>query len=196
MCVFSFHPVKTITTAEGGAVTTNSKQHADALRRFRNHGIEQRPDIAGWHYEIRELGFNYRLTDLQAALGTSQLRKCDSFVTRRNALAEGYAAQLGDGVGHPPRPTSGFRHSYHLYPIRVPDRRRVYDAMRGDGIGVQVHYIPIYRHPLFADVSPGPQAFPNTEAAADALLSLPLHPSLSDDEQATVVASLGRALAQ
>jgi dTDP-4-amino-4,6-dideoxygalactose transaminase len=194
MCTFSFHPVKTITTAEGGAVTTNSAALAERLRRFRNHGSVRRPDLGGWYYEIEELAPNARITDMQCALGTSQLGKLPRFVRRRNELAERYHELLADlDVELPPDAPEGFRHAYHLFPIRVANRRAVYDALRADGIGVQVHYVPIYRHPLFARASFTPDDFPETEQAYRGLLSLPLHPGLTHEDQDRVVSALERA---
>ena len=196
LTTFSFHPVKAITTGEGGAVTTNSDELAERLRRFRSHGTVPRPDAdgeGGWYYEVETLGFNYRLTDLQAALGVSQLGKLGRFVIRRNELAQRYHALLGNvaGVQLPPLASAaGWRHAYHLFPVRVEERRRVYDEMRAAGIGVQVHYVPIYRHPLYADTGMTGAQFPETERAYAGLLSLPMHPSLTDDDQDRVVDTL------
>jgi dTDP-4-amino-4,6-dideoxygalactose transaminase len=196
MCMFSFHPVKTITTGEGGAVTTNSPELAERLRRFRNHEIVPKHDEGGWFYEIAQLGFNYRMTDLQAALGTSQLGKLDRFIKRRNELAARYRELLVDlPVVLPPAAPAGWRHGYHLFPVRMPDRRAAFDRMRASGVGVQVHFIPIYRHPLYADLGISPDDYPNTEDAYSGLLSLPLFPDLTEDEQDTVVAALKAALA-
>jgi UDP-4-amino-4,6-dideoxy-N-acetyl-beta-L-altrosamine transaminase len=196
MCMFSFHPVKTITTGEGGAVTTNSPELAERLRRFRNHEIVPKHDEGGWFYEIAQLGFNYRMTDLQAALGTSQLGKLDRFVKRRNELAAGYRELLVDlPVVLPPVAPAGWRHGYHLFPVQVPERRAVFDRVRASGIGVQVHYVPIYRHPLYADLGLSPDDYPNTERVYSGLLSLPLFPDLTEDEQDAVVAALEAALA-
>ncbi|MBW3589264.1 MAG: DegT/DnrJ/EryC1/StrS family aminotransferase [Actinobacteria bacterium] len=183
MCVFSFHPVKTITTGEGGAVTTNSEEFAEGLRRFRNHGIVRKPEEGGWFYEVATAGFNMRITDLQAALGTNQLKRADSFVARRNHLAEKYRDLLsGTGLVLPPGAQAGWVHARHLYPVQAPHRREVYDGLRNKGIGAQVHYIPIYRHPLYREGN-DPSRFPHTEAAYARLLSLPLFPDMTDEQQ-------------
>ena len=153
MCCLSFHPVKPITTGEGGAVTTNDPALADELRRFRNHGIERMPEQGGWYYEIHRLGYNYRLTDIQAALGCSQLEQLETFIGRRNEIAERYRAELAElPVELPPGAPAGWRHGYHLFPIQVDDRRRIFDELRAAGIGVQVHYVPLHRQPVYADL--------------------------------------------
>ena len=196
MCTFSFHPVKAITTGEGGAVTTNSDELAEALRRFRSHGTVRRPELGGWYYDVATLGYNYRITDLQAALGASQLGKLERFVTRRNELATRYRELLAAlPIDLPPAATPGVRHAYHLFAVRVPNRRAVYDALHAAGIGVQVHYVPIYRHSLYADAGPGPADFPETERAYEGLLSLPMYPALTESEQDRVVDVLSRCLA-
>ena len=196
LCTFSFHPVKAITTGEGGAVTTNSDALAAALRRFRSHGTVPRPEHGGWHYDVETLGYNYRLTDIQAALGTSQLSKLERFVTRRNELADRYRDLLAAlPIDLPPAAPPGVRHAYHLFAVRVPERRAVYDAMHAAGIGVQVHYVPIYKHPLYADRGRSGADFPETERAYAGLLSLPLYPALRDAEQDHVVEVLKRCVA-
>lgn len=194
-CVFSFHPVKTITTGEGGAVTTNSMELATRLRRFRSHGIVPRPQHGGWFYEISELTPNARISDVQCALGVSQLAKLERFVNRRNEIAQRYEELLADlDIELAPTATEGSRHAFHLYPVRVPRRRSVYEAMRAAGIGVQVHYVPIYRHPLFAPFGVAPSDFPHTERAYEGLLSLPMYPGLTDREQCRVAETLASAL--
>ena len=194
MCIFSFHPVKHVTTGEGGMVTTNSAELADALRRFRSHGTVPKREHGGWYYEVESIGFNYRLTDMQAALGTSQMAKLERFVQRRNELAERYRERLaGLPLTLPPAAPDGFRHAYHLFAIRVADRRRVYDELRARSVGTQVHYVPVYRHPLYAHLGP-PERYPETEAAYEGLLSLPLFPTLTEDEQDEVVAALEEIL--
>lgn len=194
LCTFSFHPVKAVTTGEGGAVTTNADDLADALRRFRSHGTVPVPENGGWYYEIDSLGFNYRMTAIQAALGVTQLAKLERFVQRRNDLADRYRELLaGLPLDLPPAAPPGVRHAYHLFAVRVPQRRAVYDAMHTSGIAVQVHYVPIYKHPLYAGTG-GAAAFPETERAYDGLLSLPLYPALRDEEQDRVVEVLTRCL--
>jgi dTDP-4-amino-4,6-dideoxygalactose transaminase len=192
MACFSFHPVKPITTAEGGAVTTNDDALADALRRFRNHGIVRLPEVAPWHYEVRSLGFNYRLSDVQSALGISQLRRLGPLVARRNAIADRYRAGLADlPVGLPPEPPAGTTHGYHLFPVHVADRRRVYDGLHAAGIRVQVHYVPLHHHPVYSDVGCHPSGLPVTERVYAGLLSLPIYPDLADRDVDRVIATLG-----
>lgn len=194
MTMLSFHPVKHVTTGEGGIITTNSADLAAALRRFRSHGSVPKPDKGGWYYEVESLAYNYRLTDLQAALGASQMTKLERFVTRRNELAERYREKLaGFPLQLPPAAPDGYRHAYHLFPIRVAERRRVYDGLRERGIGVQVHYVPVYRHPIHAHLGPASR-YPATEAAYDGLLSIPLFPTLTEDEQDRVVHALAEVL--
>ena len=192
LCCFSFHPVKAATTGEGGAVTTNDADLAERLRRFRHHGIVARPEDGGWSYDVVELAMNYRLTDIQAALGTSQLAKLAGFIERRQAIAARYRVLLADlPVEAAPAPPDGFTHAYHLFPIRVPRRREIYDKLRAAGIGVQVHYVPIHRHPVHRRPC---ESFPECEAAYAGLLSLPMFPDLTDAEQDQVVHALREAL--
>lgn len=195
MTTFSFHPVKTVTTGEGGAVTTNDPVLAERLRRFRSHGIVHKPEQGGWYYEVESLGFNYRMTDLHAALGASQLTKLDRFVARRNALADRYDDLLAAlPVRRAPRAPADVVHGRHLYPVRVPDRARVHAEMRAAGVGVQVHYVPVTHHPSFGIDDAGRRRFPETEAAYDDLLSLPLFPALTEADQDDVVDRLAAVL--
>jgi dTDP-4-amino-4,6-dideoxygalactose transaminase len=195
MCCFSFHPVKPITTAEGGIVTTNSDHYAEALRRFRNHGIVQRPERGGWYYEIDSIGFNYRLTDLQAALGSSQMPRLEAFIAKRADIAARYDEALRTTPYLPsPRARPGYRHGYHLYVIRTRDRERVYRALRDRGVGVQVHYVPVHHHPIAAnDILPD-DGLPNCDAAYDEILSLPIYPGLTSADQDHVIAMLMEVL--
>jgi perosamine synthetase len=193
LCCFSFHPVKPITTAEGGAVTTNDPDLAERLRRFRHHGITPTPDRGAWAYDIPELGVNYRLTDVQAALGTSQLAKLDRFIGLRNAQAARYRELLADlPVVLPPAAPEGWRHGYHLFAVQVAaaHRRRCFDGLRAAGIYAQVHYVPIHHHGAYADLGLGPADLPATDAAYAGLISLPVHPGLAETDQDHVVATL------
>lgn len=183
MCCFSFHPVKPITTAEGGMVTTNDPALAERLRRFRSHGIVRKPEVDAWYYEITEVGFNYRMTDVQAALGLSQLGRLDDLISRRNQVAEIYRRELSDlSISLPPVSSPGFRHGYHLFAICVRDRKRVFNSLRELGIGVQVHYIPIHHHPVSSDCVIPPGGLPVCDEVYDGIISLPIFPSMIDSQ--------------
>jgi UDP-4-amino-4,6-dideoxy-N-acetyl-beta-L-altrosamine transaminase len=195
--VFSFHPVKPITSAEGGMATTNDDELADRMRRFRSHGIDRRPMANGWEYDAVEVGFNYRLTDVQSALGASQMRRLDSFIVRRNEIAARYRELLADlPIALPPAAPEGWRHGHHLFAVRVPERATVFRRLREEGIGVQVHYVPIHHHTVSSDIEIPPGGFPVADAVYDGLLSLPIYAGLTDREQDTVVATLRRVLAE
>nr|WP_314486806.1 UDP-4-amino-4,6-dideoxy-N-acetyl-beta-L-altrosamine transaminase [uncultured Kingella sp.] len=203
--VFSFHPVKIITTAEGGACLTNSPELANTLARLRSHGITRNPDEmthepdGAWYYQQIELGYNYRMTELQAALGVSQMTRLDEFVARRHALADRYDALLADLPLTLPHRNPNNRSALHLYPVQVqPEsgktRQQVFDYLRAHGIGVNVHYIPVHTQPYYRQrfgFKPGD--FPNAETYYSRAISLPLYFSLSEDEQDTVVATLKQA---
>ena len=196
MCCFSTHPVKPITTGEGGLVTTNDEELATRLRRFRSHGIIRRPEVGEWFYDISEIGFNYRMTDIQAALGLSQMSRLDEFVTRRNEIATTYREAFEAlRVGLPPDAPQGFRHGYHLFPIRVDNRGEVFRLLRDRGIGVQVHYVPIHHHPISAHLGFAIGDLPVCDSLYGGLLSLPVHPGLSELEQREVVSALESCLA-
>lgn len=195
MCCFSLHPVKPITTAEGGVVTTNDDDLAERLRRFRSHGIVRRPDLGGWYYEISEVGYNYRLTDVQAALGLSQMPKLDRFIARRNEIAARYRELLTDlPIVLPPAAPAGQVHGYHLFAIQVAERRRVYDALRELGVATQVHYVPVHHHPVSTDIGLEQGDLPVCDRVYDGLLSLPVFPDLTDDDVDHVVTSLAHVL--
>lgn len=191
MTVFSFHPVKSITTGEGGAVLTDDPVYAERLRRFRNHGITRDParlnrDEGPWYYEMVDLGYNYRLSDIHSALGLSQLRKVDRFVRTRRSLARAYhAAFMGpDFITPVERPY--VQSAWHLYTLQLADarlRRRVVEALHAVGIGVQVHYLPIYRHPYYRRIGYAGCSCPNAERYYSRCLSLPLYPGLSVAQQ-------------
>jgi len=193
MTCFSFHPVKPITTGEGGMVTTNDAELADALRRFRSHGIVRLPENGAWYYEVTELGFNYRMTDIQAALGLSQMGRLDRFIDRRNEIADRYREMLARlPIELPPAAKPGFRHGYHLFVIQVDNRRRVFDGLREAGIGVQVHYVPVHHHPVSADIRLRPGDMPTCDRVYERIISLPVHPDLSDADQDHVVETLSK----
>jgi len=184
MTVFSFHPVKHMTTGEGGMVTTNSRKLYDRLLMLRNHGI--RRNIEGrepWYYEVQELGYNYRLTDLQCALGLSQMRKLPGFIERRKELAARYSQRLAcrSQALHPDR-----EHSYHLYVIMVEKRREVFERLMAAGIKCQVHYIPVHFHPLFRERFPG-ISLPKTEQFYKSIISIPLYPGMEEIAQDRVI---------
>lgn len=193
---FSFHPVKPITTGEGGAVVTADAELASRARRFRTHGITREPDDmerddGPWFYEQHDLGFNYRLTDLQAALGTSQLRHLDRFVNRRREIAAAYDSQLADLAGlELPTVRHGADPGWHLYVVMVRDemkRRRFFERLHELGLGVQVHYIPVYAHPYYRRLGFEPGTCPIAEDRYARSISLPIFPRLSDDELADVI---------
>jgi len=191
---FSFHPVKTITTGEGGAVTTNDDDLAERLRAFRHHGLRATPEHGPWATRIDEMGFNYRLTDLQAALGTSQLHKLDRFLARREELARRYDEALADlDVVLPPAAPPGTVHGRHLYPVLVERRADVVAELHARDIGVQVHHVPIHHHPAYAAGTTAAD-LPMTEALYAHVLSLPLFYDLTVDEQDTVVRALREVL--
>jgi UDP-4-amino-4,6-dideoxy-N-acetyl-beta-L-altrosamine transaminase len=204
--VFSLHPAKTITTGEGGLATTEDDELAERMRMFRTHGITKR-DVApgehegGWYYEMQALGFNYRITDVQCALGLSQLERLDAWVARRNEVASLYRELLADEerITLPPAAPAGSLHGHHLFVVHVTGgasaRLSTFEALRDAGLGVQVHYIPVYRLPYYRDVLRIPQdAFPNAERYYWGAISLPMFSSLADAEVHRVVDDLRRAL--
>jgi UDP-4-amino-4,6-dideoxy-N-acetyl-beta-L-altrosamine transaminase len=205
MTVFSFHPVKIITTAEGGAVTTNSAKLAERLALFRNHGVTRDeslmtgPSHGPWYYEQIELGYNYRITDVQAALGISQMKRLDANVSRRHEIAAQYDAKLADlPLQLPFRETFNYS-AFHLYVVlldkaRAAERRTVFESLRSQGIGVNVHYIPVHTQPFHREPGRDTGAFPCAEDYYARAISIPMYASLTDDEQDEVVAALESAL--
>ena len=200
--VFSFHPVKIITTAEGGCATTNDPELARRMVLARSHGVTRDPaqmvqgaDAGGWYYEQIALGYNYRMTDIQAALGLSQMQRLDDFIARRHVLAQRYDVLLaGLDVVRPVQRADGHS-ALHLYPVQVEDRARVFAAMRAAGIGVNVHYIPVHTHPFWRAKGFDWGDFPVAEGFYKRAISLPLHTRLTEAEQDQVVAALAAALA-
>jgi UDP-4-amino-4,6-dideoxy-N-acetyl-beta-L-altrosamine transaminase len=201
--VFSFHPVKIITTGEGGMALTQDAGLAEHMSRLRSHGITRDPDLMGdtgdgpWSYAQVELGFNYRMTDIQAALGLSQLKRLDAMLDRRRALAARYDRLLADlPVTRPWRDPDGTS-SWHLYVIGLPeqlDRRAVFDAMHARGVGVQVHYIPVHTQPYYQALGFRQGDYPVAETYYARSFSLPLFPDLTQDAQDRVVAALKQSL--
>ena len=198
LTAFSFHPVKHLTTGEGGMVTTNDADLASRLKQFRNHGIvtdfRQREGLGTWEYDMADLGFNYRLPDINCALGLSQLAKLDQWVARRREIARRYAdAFNGIARVQTPRVPDDRESSWHLYPIRFVGRdnaalrRGAFELLRGQGIGVNVHYLPVYLHSYYRSLGYEPGLCPTAEAAYEGLLSLPMWPGLEDAEQDRVV---------
>lgn len=201
--VFSFHPVKIMTTAEGGMALTADNDLAEAMRRMRSHGITRDPaamqfsSTEPWYYEQLELGYNYRMTDLQAALGLSQMGRLPHFIERRNLLAERYEAAFVDLPVQRPQVAAGIRSSWHLYTLRIRtpfDRDLLFRQLRRDGIGVNVHYIPVHLQPYYRDLGFRPGQYPEAEAHGREALTLPLFAKMTDDEFDAVVAALRRVL--
>jgi perosamine synthetase len=194
LTVFSFHPVKHITTGEGGMVTTDSDRLAAQMRLFRNHGItsdhRQRAQHGSWFYEMTELGYNYRLTDIQCALGMSQLRKLPQWLIRRREIAAVYRTGLGECPEIRPLKTrSNVDHAYHLFAIKLDldklntDRSTVFQRLLSQGIGVNVHYVPVHLHRFYRErFGTGPGLCPIAEAAYERLLTLPLFPAMKDED--------------
>lgn len=200
MTVFSFHPVKPITTGEGGAITTRNPVLAAKLRLYHSHGITRDPlelqltSPGEWYYEQQVLGFNYRLTDIQAALGLSQLNRLDAFINQRRELARRYDELLAHMPVRPLKQHSDRQSGYHLYVIQVADRDQVFARLRAAGIGVNVHYIPIPAQPYYRGLGHDPATYPGAQSYYLSAISLPLFPTLSRSEQQQVVHALEQAL--
>lgn len=178
MTVFSFHPVKTITTAEGGCVTTNSEELYKKLCAFRSHGMHKDGEMASdWRYDMRELGFNYRMTDIQAALGISQLKRLDDFKKRRREIVDYYNKNLG----LPHLIEKDFSNAcFHLYPILVENRKEFYFKAKEVGLNLQIHYIPVHTQPYYKDLGYKEGDYPIAEKYYEHCISLPLYPELTD----------------
>lgn len=194
MTVFSFHPVKHITTGEGGAVLTNSDEYYEILKMFRNHGITKDKNKfcngcnGDWYYEMQFLGCNYRMTDIQAALGLSQLKRLNEFVRKRRKIAQNYNKILHDNkYFYLPIEKDYASHSYHLYSVRLNDKyknrkKEIFQKLRENGIGVQVHYIPVYYHPYYEKLGYKKGICAKAEDFYKREISLPLYPELTDFE--------------
>jgi len=199
MTVFSFHPVKHITTGEGGMVTTDDAKFARQLRMFRNHGIDsdarERQANGQWSYDMVALGYNYRLTDIGCALGISQMRKLDANLLRRREIAARYTAAFQKIPGViPPTVRPDVYPAWHLYPIRLDlaefrvGRPEIFRALRAEGLGVNVHYIPVHLHPYYRDkLGYRSGEYLVAEAAYESLISLPMFHSMTDQDIADVV---------
>ena len=202
IAVFSFHPVKIITTGEGGMALTNDAELARRMALYRSHGVTrdaadfERPADGGWYYEQQVLGFNYRMTDIAAALGTSQLTRLNEFVARRRALAARYDQLFGNAPLKRPWQHPDTQSSWHLYVIRVDAdaHRAAFDGLRERGIGVNLHYIPVYLQPFYRRLGFEPGLCPEAEAYYREAITLPLYPGLSDSQQDQVVAGVKAVL--
>jgi perosamine synthetase len=208
MTVFSFHPVKHITTGEGGMVTTNDSALAEKLRRFRNHGIttnhREREKNGSWFYAMEELGYNYRLTDIQSALGLSQLRRLDPWLKRRREIAHRYDTAFEQlPAVRSLRVQSDVEHAYHLYVIQLEpkllntSRSEIFAALRAEGINVNVHYIPVHFHPFYRErgiCAVG--SLPRAETAYERILSLPLFPLMTDKDADDVIEALHKVISE
>ncbi|MFJ3523457.1 UDP-4-amino-4,6-dideoxy-N-acetyl-beta-L-altrosamine transaminase [Pseudomonas sp. NPDC090203] len=202
MTVFSFHPVKIITTGEGGLVLTNRPELAERLRRLRSHGMTRdpaqmdEPSHGPWYYQQVELGFNYRITDMQAALGLSQLGKLDGFLARRRELAARYQQLLADLRLDLPTAQADAESAWHLYVVRLQTQRlavshrEVFEGLRAAGVGVNVHYIPVHLQPYYRDLGFIAGDFPEAEAYYAQAISLPLFPAMTHEQQDFVIGQL------
>jgi UDP-4-amino-4,6-dideoxy-N-acetyl-beta-L-altrosamine transaminase len=200
--IFSFHPVKIITTGEGGMAVTRNSQLAKHMARLRSHGITRDPDLmegeidGPWHYQMLELGWNYRMTDIQATLGVSQMQRIDEFIARRTALADRYDNLLADSGLTLPQRDPECASAWHLYAVGWNEQRsglsraQAYSRLHAVGIIVNVHYIPLHLQPYYRRLGFGPGQFPNAEAYYDHTLSLPIYPSLSQAQQDRVIAEI------
>ncbi len=195
MTCFSFHPVKPVTTGEGGVVTTSSRELYERLLLFRSHGITREVDLlreqeGAWYYEQLELGYNYRITDIACALGISQMKKLEGFLQRRKGLAERYNEAFATVEGiQTPEELEDAESGWHLYMIQVPEERRerMFEQLREAGIGVNVHYIPVYRHPYYQSCGYAGCFCPNAEGFYERALTLPLYPDLTEEQQDYVI---------
>jgi UDP-4-amino-4,6-dideoxy-N-acetyl-beta-L-altrosamine transaminase len=200
--VFSFHPVKIITTGEGGMAVTNDAELVKKMARLRSHGITRYPSEmtappdGAWYYQQIELGFNYRMTEIQAALGLSQMTRLDEFVAARHLVVERYSELLNGFELSTPWQHPDTHSSLHLYVVRLnatgtlSARKEVFDRMRSDGIGVNIHYIPVYRQPYYARMGFNPADYPEAEQYYAEAITLPIFPDLTLEQQQQTVHSL------
>ncbi|MBD8031476.1 MULTISPECIES: UDP-4-amino-4,6-dideoxy-N-acetyl-beta-L-altrosamine transaminase [Solibacillus] len=196
MTMFSFHPVKPVTTAEGGMIVTNNEEFYKKLMQFRSHGIEATQyasEQGAWYYEMTDLGYNYRMTDMQAALGLSQIKKLDSFIERRQEIAKKYNLEFQKNSRvTTPKLLVETSSGWHLYILQLKglNRKEVFDLMRAANIGVHVHYIPVYWHPYYRNIGYEKGLCPVAEAWYEKALTLPIHPSLTDEQINYIVDTL------
>ncbi|WP_018617930.1 UDP-4-amino-4,6-dideoxy-N-acetyl-beta-L-altrosamine transaminase [Spirosoma luteum] len=201
LAIFSFHPVKHIAAGEGGMITAHSESLYNHLLRLRTHGITNKPgdltdpypgepERGGWYMELQELGYNYRLTDMQAALGMSQLNRAGTMLARRQEIARRYDEAFAGTDVTTIIPPDSVNHAYHLYIVQVDDRKGLYDSLRTKNIMAQVHYVPVHLMPYYRQFGWKPGDFPNAEHFYAHCLSLPMFPTLTDDEQAYVIDSV------
>ena len=196
MTIFSFHPVKHITTGEGGMVMTNDEKLYERLKLFRSHGITRderfmTKNEGGWYYQQLALGYNYRITDIQCALGVSQMKKLDKFVDRRRELVVRYNDAFTNVEGIVcPKQQEGCNNSWHLYVVQVKNRKEVYDKLKEAGIHANVHYIPVYQHPYYQEHGYAKVCCPNAEELYAHMISLPLYPDLTVEEQDYVISTM------
>ncbi len=202
MTCLSFHPVKSITTAEGGAVTTNDAYLAKQLALYAKHGVTRDSELmvgeseGPWYYQQVALGYNYRLSDLQAALGISQLKKLSRFIQKRTELAEVYTQAFANTALKLPVVTDGNASAWHIYMIEVPhSRREIFARLQEKGIGVNVHYIPIHLQPYYRQLGFEPGNFPHAEQFYAGAITLPLYPDLTAEQQAYVIDCVKEAIA-
>jgi UDP-4-amino-4,6-dideoxy-N-acetyl-beta-L-altrosamine transaminase len=200
LAIFSFHPVKHIACGEGGMITTNDRQLYERLRLLRTHGITKDEALmtrneGGWYYEMIELGYNYRLTDIQSALGISQLSRADAGLQKRIAIARRYDEAFRNEAITPIIPDSTkVQHAYHLYVIQVNNREQLYEALRARNIYAQIHYIPVHLMPYYRALGHMPGSFPHAEAFYERCISLPMYPTLTPDEQQYVIESVLKSI--
>lgn len=206
LTIFSFHPVKHITTGEGGMVVTDNLEYANLMRRFRNHGIasdhRQRAETGTWYYEMLDLGYNYRLTDIQCALGLSQLRKLPTWITRRREIARHYDKAFADETCVKAlKVNKDAFHVYHLYVLQLSlerlkaNRATIFSALRKAGIGVNVHYIPVHLHPYYRiNFGTDSGLCPVAESAYEKIISLPMFPAMTDEDVNRVIVAVKEVL--
>ena len=197
--ILSFHPVKHMTTGEGGAITTNSKEIYEKMLILRGHGMVKTPEMKPWEYEMRELGFNYRITDIQCALGLSQLKRLDSFIERRIELVKKYDDAFKESIVKPLYTYDG-KSSYHLYVVLVDFSKLnitkvdLFNRLREKSIGIQLHYIPINKQPYYKSLGYGGESTPVMDNYYEECFSLPMYPKMSDNEQHYVIETLYEVL--